>query len=550
MALLIDIFGFLTVMLRGITLATQSLTIGGIAFIALLARPLTPELGRAGQTILQRCRVLLFWSAIAFFLTEAIVVALETAVLMGSLDIGIGETIDAQFARAGFTVMAGAAAVALLCRMNLAAWRDALLVGLGIAMLAAQVTTSHAAARIDGRIPLGIADFIHMLSAGVWIGGIPYFLVALNGIKGGKAWRHVGKRFSLMSMVAVAVLFCAGIFMAVPYIGSIAALYGTAYGVMVSTKFILLLVLLALGGMNFLLVERLRRDPATPILRLKRFAEVEIGIGLTVLFAAASLTSVPPGADLTYDRATGHEIVERLEPRWPRLESPDRASLGIFELNQQIAADEAARRPAPEAFVPGTGILPPRNAMDIAWSEYNHHWSGIFVLLIGIIALIERGFHVKWARNWPLIFLLLGVFLLLRSDPEVWPLGDVGLIVSLRDPEVVQHRIFVILVAAFAFFEWRVRTGREKRPSLKLVFPLLTAAGGLLLLTHSHALANFKDQLLIEYSHVPLALAAITAGWARWLELRLPGRISRVAAWVWPIAFVVIGLLLLSYREA
>jgi len=394
-ALLIDIFGFLTVVLRGITLATQSLTIGGIAFIALLARPLTPELGRTGQTILHRCRVLLFWSAVAFFLAEAIVVALETAVLMGSLDIGIGETIDAQFARAGFAVMAGAAAVALLCRMNLAAWRDALLVGLGIAMLAAQVTTSHAAARIDGRIPLGIADFIHMLSAGVWIGGIPYFLVALNGIKGGKAWRRVGKRFSLMSMVAVAMLFSAGLFMAVPYIGSIAALYGTAYGVMVSTKFILLLVLLALGGMNFLLVERLRRDPATPILRLKRFAEVEIGIGLTVLFAAASLTSVPPGVDLTYDRATGHEIIERLEPRWPRLESPDRASLGIFELNQQIAADEAARRPAPEAFVPGTGILPPRNAMDIAWSEYNHHWSGIFVLIIGIIALIERGFHVK-----------------------------------------------------------------------------------------------------------------------------------------------------------
>jgi putative copper resistance protein D len=340
------------------------------------------------------------------------------------------------------------------------------------------------------------------------------------------------------------------LFMAIPYIGSLAALYGTAYGVMVSTKFVLLLVLLALGGMYFLLVERLRRDPATPILRLKRFAEVEIGIGLTVLFAAASLTSVPPGADLTYDRASLHEIVERLEPQWPRLESPDRASLGIFELNQQIAQDEAARRPAPEAFVPGTGILPPRNAMDIAWSEYNHHWSGIFVLLIGIIALIERGFHVKWARNWPLIFLLLGVFLLLRSDPEVWPLGDVGLIASLRDPEVVQHRIFVILVAAFAVFEWRVRTGREKRPGPKLVFPLLTAVGGLLLLTHSHALANFKDQLLIEYSHVPLALAAMTAGWARWLELRLPGRISRVAAWVWPIAFVVIGLLLLSYREA
>jgi putative copper resistance protein D len=40
------------------------------------------------------------------------------------------------------------------------------------------------------------------------------------------------------------------------------------------------------------------------------------------------------------------------------------------------------------------------------------------------------------------------------------------------------------------------------------------------------------------------------AGWARWLELRQGGRPSRIAAWVWPIAFVLIGMILLNYREA
>ncbi len=70
------------------------------------------------------------------------------------------------------------------------------------------------------------------------------------------------------------------------------------------------------------------------------------------------------------------------------------------------------------------------------------------------------------------------------------------------------------------------------------------------MLTHSHALANIKDQLLIEMSHVPLALSGIIAGWARWLELRLDGRASRRAGWVWPIAFIAVGLILLSYREA
>ena len=53
-----------------------------------------------------------------------------------------------------------------------------------------------------------------------------------------------------------------------------------------------------LGAGNFLLVERLRADPATSVNRLRRFAEVEFGIGIAIFFAAASLTSVPPAVDL------------------------------------------------------------------------------------------------------------------------------------------------------------------------------------------------------------------------------------------------------------
>lgn len=46
------------------------------------------------------------------------------------------------------------------------------------------------------------------------------------------------------------------------------------------------------------------------------------------------------------------------------------------------------------------------------------------------------------------------------------------------------------------------------------------------------------------------AFAGITAGWARWLELRLDGRAQRVAAWIWPVAFLVVGAVLPLYREA
>jgi putative copper resistance protein D len=320
---------------------------------------------------------------------------------------------------------------------------------------------------------------------------------------------------------------------------------------MVSAKVAMFLGLLFLGGMNYLLVERLRRDAATPVWRLKRFAEIEIGIGFTVFFAAASLTSVPPGIDLTNDRVTVHEIVERNTPQWPDLSSPDHGSLAIPHLQAQLDAEAAQQKAkAPPAFVPGAGYLPPHNAEDIAWSEYNHHWSGLLVLAIGLCALLDRTGWVPIARHWPLLFLGLALFLFLRSDPEVWPLGEIGFFDSLRDTEVVQHRIFVTLIVAFGLFEWAVRTGRLTSPTPPLVFPLVTALGAALLLTHTHALSNVKEQLLIELTHTPLALLGVTAGWSRWLELRMPQDRSAIPGWIWPVCFVLIGFLLIFYREA
>jgi putative copper resistance protein D len=323
---------------------------------------------------------------------------------------------------------------------------------------------------------------------------------------------------------------------------------------MVGAKIALFLMLLALGGMNFLMVERLRIEPATSINRLRRFAEVEFGIGIAIFFAAASLTSVPPAVDLTRDRVSWAEIVERNTPEWPRLSSPGHDVLALPALQAKLDAEAAAKKGAPQvAFVPGGGELPPRNAEDIAWSEYNHHWAGLFVAGVGLLALLNRA-GLRWARHWPLIFLGLAVFLFFRSDPEVWPMGAEGFFDSLRDVEVLQHRFFVLLIVVFAFFEWRVRATNWTNRHAALVFPLLCAAGGTMLLTHSHAIANVKDQLLIELTHTPLALAGIAAGWARWLEIKLNRRENpvswQIAGWVWPVCILFCGLLLLGYQEA
>ena len=406
--------------------------------------------------------------------------------------------------------------------------------------LFAQVGTSHAAARLADRIPPGARrSRCTWPAAAAWIGGIPYFLLALGACRDGIAWRRIGRRFSLMSMARGGGCCSPA---ASPWRSPISArstrIYGTAYGVMVATKALLLLLPLLLGGMNYLLVERLRRDPATPILRLRRFAEVEIGIGITVLFAAASLTSQPPAVDLTTDRASLHEIAERLTPEWPRLTSPDHASLALSELQARLdrsaAAGRAARR---RPIVPGEGCVPPRNAEDIAWSEYNHHWSGIFVLAIGLLALAERTGHAPWARHWPLLFLGLAVFLFIRSDPEVWPLGDCRLLGELsRSRGVAASHFRPAHRRLRASSNGACGPARLHRPGAALVFPLhhgrrRRAA------PHPFACA-FQHQGPAADRDDPCPAGALRhhrrLGALARAAPRRPA--SRIAAWVWPVA--------------
>ena len=557
MSLLVDLFGYLSIVIHGLTILAQSVAVGGVLFLVALAAPLAARLQpEASRAILRGTARVTAWAAVALVCCEALTVGLQTAVLTDTVGLSVGNVLGAGFAVAGLVKMAAAALIAILLASRAAPPRLAL-GALSVLILVAATATTHAAARLDGRAPLLAVAFLHQLGAAIWIGGIPCFLIALAKVRDGAGWRAVGERFSRMSMVGVLCILASGVTMSALYVGDAQGFYGTAYGVMTGAKIGMFAMLLALGGMNFLLVRQLRLNAATPVGRMKRFAEVELGIGISIFFAAASLTSVPPAVDLTRDRVTLEEIAERNAPRWPTLSSPDHAALAIPALQAKLDAEAAARAAAPaQANIPGSGDLPPRNADDIAWSEYNHHWSGLFVLAIGLLSLANQA-GVRWARHWPLVFLGLGVFLFLRSDPEVWPMGEQGFWVSFRDVEVVQHRMFVLLTFAFGIFEWRVRTGWGSRGAA-LVFPLICAGGGALLLTHSHAIANIKDQMLIELTHTPLALAAIVAGWARWLELRLPAsgpsisgsRAGRIAGWIWPACFVFIGLLLLSYREA
>ncbi len=547
---LTGLFDYFAILLHGLAGAAQATALGSTFFLVFLARPHSWLLGAEGPRVATAAARIGTWAALALVAAEALGLAMQVAILAATLQTPVEDALRAQFALAGAARIGTALLLAAILSglgARAAAWA---VLPVAALITAASTFTTHAAARTEHGLELMAVSGLHQLGAALWIGGIPAFLAALSRTSGPGPWHVVGTRFSTLCIVGVACLLGAAAILSVPYIGAPSALYGTAYGVMVSAKILMTAALLLLGLGNFRLLRRIGRDPRHSINRVRRFAEVEFAIGVVIFLAAASLTSVPPAADLTEDRVTLAELLERNTPRMPRWESPARDALAIPALQARLDAEAAAAasRPAP-AYVAGSGTIVPPNAADLAWSEYNHQWSGFFVLAIALCALLaQAGFRP--ARHWPLIFLGLAAFIFIRSDAEAWPLGSISFLDSLRDVEVLQHRLVVPLLVAFAIFEWRVRATGRRTGWQPLVFPFVCFAGGLLLLTHTHQLANVKQELLIEITHTPLALAGIAAGAARYLELRLDPPSNRIAGWIWPFCLLFVATLLIFYREA
>ena len=410
---------------------------------------------------------------------------------------------------------------------------------LSLLLVAAAVSTSHAAARIDYRFLLVFLTATHHLGTAAWLGAMPYLVISLGRAESVGEARRLTERYSRMALLGAAALVLAGAGLAFAYVGSWSGIYGTAYGVMVVAKSCLLLGMVALGTGNWFLVRRLATDPGPLLARLRRVGEAEIALGFVAVLTAASLTAQAPAIDVAAQgRLTPREIYARMRPEPPRLTSPLIAALA------PPSSIAVAVQDSP--FIATVGS----DTNDKEWSEYNHHWAGLIVLVAGLLALISRHPRFRWARFWPLSFVGLAIFILLRADPENWPLGPRPFWESFSAPDVLQHRFGALLIVVFAAFECAVQAGKLRARWASYVFPGMCVVGAAMLLTHEHSSRDVKEALLAEMSHTPIALFGVTAGWGRWLELRLPiGRVATIAGYLPPLCLSMVGLILLNYRE-
>jgi copper resistance protein D len=522
-----SLFGIIAVVLRAATLIFQSLIIGGIVFHRWIAADGKRPTGIA----------LVRLSAVALAATQVLYLGFNTAVLEDSLGVGLFNLASANFFAAGLVTVVAAVAIAAIPYRRLAHPGNLAIV-LALVVLACGVLVSHAVSRMDNLAFLAASTLVHQCSAAIWIGGLPQLWLNLR-VSNPLRESRTAQRFSRLALCSVVALLGSGMAMAFRYIDSPAAIYGTSYGVMLAVKALFLGVLICIGALNRMLLRSPDRNRTTVLLR--RVLEAEIGIGVTAILAAASLTSQPPAIDLKLGRVSAAEIYDRMKPSWPRLSSPELSAVSASTLQATKQAEREGLPPPPPVQASSPG--------DIAWSEYNHHWAGVFVLFLGLLGALAQTRGYRSMRYWPLILVGLAAFIFLRADPEGWPLGPDNFWESIQDGEVLQHKAFALLIVLFAVFELRVQLGKASARAAYL-FPAVCALGGALLLTHSHSLDNIKEQVLAELSHAPIAIVAVLAGWSRWLQVRLPAGQGGLASRIWPACFVVIGAILLNYREA
>lgn len=192
-----------------------------------------------------------------------------------------------------------------------------------------------------------------------------------------------------------------------------------------------------------------------------------------------------------------------------------------------------------------------------AYSEFNHHLAGAFVVLIGLTEVrsaLALPF-LAWSRFLlPAAMLAAGGFLLIWSDHEAWPIGSMSLVQTLTsgDAEILQHKLYAVLLLAVGTVELLRHLGRVRHGFWRAPLPVFAIVGGLMLFLHSHGAHPAAHKIAVH--HAIMGTMAISAGACKLIpgwggasaSLDRPGSRWDLA---WAALICLIGVDLLLYSE-
>ena len=196
-------------------------------------------------------------------------------------------------------------------RKNRFAWSNLLGIGLAALNVASLAWAGHAGAATGSLAAVHLlTDVSHLLVSAVWPNSLlplaVWFYVAVKA-PGGETFPsiyQVLKRFSAISLGAVAVLATSGLLNSVFMIRRLSDFYTTTYGQILVLKIILFLVMIGLGAQNRRLLRVRRegepRDSAGDRIKAKRLFQnvcVESTLAFIVFGIVGALGAIPPPAN-------------------------------------------------------------------------------------------------------------------------------------------------------------------------------------------------------------------------------------------------------------
>lgn len=537
---------FLDSIIGGVDLICYSLAIGGLLWGIFVIRPWEEGERHSGVRVVlaEQAIILIYKGALSLAIIQLLKIVLKVWLMTDILAKWpfpeFAET--TQFiggsVRIGFALLLSAVAYYYLRHHSRSPKHWLITAAVAVMLIISGAWLVHAAGRFEYRVILMSLTTVHQLAAAVWGGGVLHLISVWRLTRQKRIpdsiWPECLSRFSRLGMVAVAGLLISGVPMALNYITSFNGFFGTGYGNILMVKILLMAMALGFAWLNRSAVLEFNVSENNWALghRVPYYVEAEALVLVTLLFTAASLASQPPAIDIPNLTATWLEALNAFAPRIPSIESPS---------HEALLAGEAGRT----AII---GQTPSEAAT--AWSDYNHNISGIFITVMGLFAMLSYHKSFAWARYWPVGFIGLGVFILLRADAETWPNGPMGFWESmLENGEILQHRIATLLVFLLGIMELSARMSSNPNSKLPYAFPWLCAFGGLMLLTHSHVGFQAKTAFLIQIGHTFMGLFALIMAVGRWLELKLDQPGKSIAGFVSVFAFMQIGLILMFYRE-
>jgi copper transport protein len=188
----------------------------------------------------------------AGWLYAAVGLILMTLAEQAAADVPFGELFASATGRSlvAQAIALGACGVVVLYVARRPAGRKlALLAAVAAAALFVHAQAGHAEAQSSVRL-LNVADqWLHMLGAAVWVGGLVWLLLGLRGLSGTERASAV-RRFSQLALGAVLLVAVTGVLRAVPEVGSLGSLVSTSFGIALLVKTGLFGVLMAVAWWN------------------------------------------------------------------------------------------------------------------------------------------------------------------------------------------------------------------------------------------------------------------------------------------------------------